>query len=194
MLVAFALHLICKCVLAVEASRRFMEDRRSGALELLLVTPLSPAEIVASQLAALRAQFRGAVVGLLAVNVVMFLMTLAYQRQLHMNSDDQWIFFEIFGGGFVLLLFDFSAIRWTAMLAALRHQKQYRAMLASVGKLLVIPWIVMAVVMFARPRMNDVGVATFLGCWFVLGIVIDMVAGQRARILLLGDFRAMAAK
>jgi ABC-type transport system involved in multi-copper enzyme maturation permease subunit len=40
------------------ASRRLGEDRRDGALELLLTTSLSPAEIVEGQLAGLRRQFR----------------------------------------------------------------------------------------------------------------------------------------
>ncbi len=40
------------------AARRIGEDRRDGALELLLTTPLAAKEIVDGQLAALRAQFR----------------------------------------------------------------------------------------------------------------------------------------
>ncbi|MDB6020981.1 MAG: hypothetical protein JWQ04_838 [Pedosphaera sp.] len=40
------------------AARRIGIDRRDGVLELLLTTPLSPAEIVDGQLAALRAQFQ----------------------------------------------------------------------------------------------------------------------------------------
>jgi ABC-type Na+ efflux pump permease subunit len=39
-------------------ARRIGEDRRDGMLELLLTTPLSPAEIVSGQLAAVRSQFR----------------------------------------------------------------------------------------------------------------------------------------
>ncbi len=40
------------------AAKRIGEDRRDGALELLLTTPLEPAEIVEGQLAGIRVQFR----------------------------------------------------------------------------------------------------------------------------------------
>jgi hypothetical protein len=39
--VTYGLHLIVKCLVAAEASRLLGEERQSGALELLLITPLS---------------------------------------------------------------------------------------------------------------------------------------------------------
>src|SRR6185436_11763696 len=38
--IAYGMHLFLKTLITVEASRRMSEDRQSGALELLLVTPL----------------------------------------------------------------------------------------------------------------------------------------------------------
>lgn len=45
-------------VVLYAAAKRIGEDRRTGALELLLVTPITPLEIVQGQVEALRAQFR----------------------------------------------------------------------------------------------------------------------------------------
>lgn len=56
------------------AARRMAADRRDGALELLLTTPLNPRDIVNGQKAALREQFRPVKVGL---TVVLSLMVLA---------------------------------------------------------------------------------------------------------------------
>ena len=49
---SYGLHLIYKCLVAAEASRRLSEDRHSGALELLLATPVAPREIIRAQQAA----------------------------------------------------------------------------------------------------------------------------------------------
>ena len=54
MFLAFVMHLLLKVFVATEASRRLNEDRRSGALELLLVSPLSISQIISAQTAALR--------------------------------------------------------------------------------------------------------------------------------------------
>jgi hypothetical protein len=45
-------------VILFAASKRIGEDRRSGALEVLLVTPIEPFEIIDGQLEAIRRQFR----------------------------------------------------------------------------------------------------------------------------------------
>ncbi len=45
-LLAFTLHLVVKIIVALEATHRFSDDQRTGALELLLVTRLSPEAIV----------------------------------------------------------------------------------------------------------------------------------------------------
>lgn len=55
------------------AAKRIGEDRRSGALELLLTSPLSEADIVRGQLEALRLQFRPVCFTLVALQVTMML-------------------------------------------------------------------------------------------------------------------------
>jgi ABC-type transport system involved in cytochrome c biogenesis permease component len=69
MFVAYGLHLIVKVLVALEATRRWSEDRRSGALELLLATPLPVSWILCGQRDALKQQFMGASVALFLVIV-----------------------------------------------------------------------------------------------------------------------------
>ena len=69
--VAYGLHQILKCSIAIEASRRISEDRQSGALELLLVTPLHPKQIVTAQLRAIRRTFAVPVFLVVLVNVAL---------------------------------------------------------------------------------------------------------------------------
>src|SRR6185295_7681410 len=71
MFTAFGMHFLLKVFIALEASRRLNEDRRSGALELLLVTPLSLRQIISGQALALRKMFISAMAIVVMVNIFM---------------------------------------------------------------------------------------------------------------------------
>src|SRR5204863_5352800 len=45
----FAMHLLIKCLVAAEACHRFNQDKRSGAFELILCTPLKIKAVVRAQ-------------------------------------------------------------------------------------------------------------------------------------------------
>jgi hypothetical protein len=60
-------------LVSLAASRRMAADRRDGSLELLLTTPLNPAEILAGQQAALAVQFRPVRFALCGVFLAMLL-------------------------------------------------------------------------------------------------------------------------
>src|SRR6185503_12747022 len=68
---AFWLHCIIKIWLALEACRRFVEDRRSGALELILSTPVTPDDILHGQWRALLRQFGVPILVVLLINAVL---------------------------------------------------------------------------------------------------------------------------
>ena len=61
---------LLKWLLALQACRFFVEARRSGALEMLLCTPLTSRDIIRGQALALRKSFLWPVVSLLALQVV----------------------------------------------------------------------------------------------------------------------------
>src|SRR5438093_4347122 len=67
-LTVYALHGTMKCWVAWEASRRLAEDRRRGALELLLVTALSERSILVGWLMGLKRRFAGPMAMLLSLD------------------------------------------------------------------------------------------------------------------------------
>src|SRR5947208_4313436 len=64
------LNLALKALFATEAGRQLAEDRKRGALELLLSTPLTIRDILRGQLLALKRQFLGPLVFVLLVACV----------------------------------------------------------------------------------------------------------------------------
>jgi hypothetical protein len=63
----FSHYILCLWI-AVEAPRRLADDKESGALELLLCTPIQPRQIVDGVMATLRRRFCGALLALLALD------------------------------------------------------------------------------------------------------------------------------
>ena len=67
---AILLNSILKVWIASEAGRQLSEDRRSGALELVLCTPMKVKDILLGQLLALRRQFLGPLLMVMGVELV----------------------------------------------------------------------------------------------------------------------------
>lgn len=103
--------MVTRAQLSLAATRRWSEDRRSGAFELLLVTPVSAAEVIDAQHHALRAAFRGAWWTLLVMNAALLLMIALLPRELHMQGTVWRIFPVFFAGGAVLTWADFPTLR-----------------------------------------------------------------------------------
>ena len=77
LMLTFGLHFAAKILIASESGRRFHQDRQSGAMELLLATPLPTEEIVNGQRDALRIQFHRALWLISIVNVLTLLAGIA---------------------------------------------------------------------------------------------------------------------
>lgn len=185
---AYALHQVGKYLAAVEATRQLGEDRRSGALELLLVTPLREAQILSGQVRALKRHSLGLKMVLLFVNVCMCLAVLACPRQLSMNPKDQAIFMELFLGGILMLFVDLSALQTVGMWMALRSRRQQRAVPATLGRVLLVPWALGVLLWFLMMTRafspSESGVAAIFAFWFMAGIVNDLVVSAQARAAL----------
>ena len=193
MFIAFGLHLLIKVQMAVEASRRMNLDRQSGALELLLVTPVRVESILEGQMKALWRHFRVPMLLLALVNVGLGISVGA--QSLHMNSTDLAIFWELYLGGVVALICDFRALGWVGMWRGLNDAKHHRAVLGTLGGVLGVPWLALFLMVFMVRGFHSAGGAamTFAG-WFALGVMIDLVAARSARQKLMTEFRAMAAQ
>ena len=96
----------------IEARQSFGEDRRSGAFELLLATPLTVDDFLRGQILALRRQF---LKPLLVVTAVEMAFVLALRRSWSFDAGDTMTCLA----GIGMLWADIAALAWVTMAAAL---------------------------------------------------------------------------
>ena len=193
---SYGLHVLLKCFIAMRAVRRLSEDRLSGALELLLVTPLRPRDILSGQQRALRRFFRAPGAWLVLLNVALIIL-IHNSAALDMGSSDQRIFTGIFLGGILALFADSFALSWIGMELGLRGNRQPRAVLATLGRVLLANWTGAFLLVFAANsgvQISETGWENLITTWFLLGFGIDLVLGLRAQSRLLRRFREIASR
>jgi hypothetical protein len=182
---SYALHQVGKYLAAVEATRQLGEDRRSGALELLLVTPLREAQILSGQGRALERHSAGLKTFLLLVNFCMCLAVLLRPRHLSMTPREQVIFMELFLGGILLLFMDFRALQTAGMWLALRARKQHRAVLGTLARVMLVPWAGIFLPVFLPSvrtfNPSQIDLAVIFASWFMVGILNDLFFSAQAR-------------
>ncbi|MBA4150507.1 MAG: ABC transporter permease subunit [Verrucomicrobia bacterium] len=137
---ALILHTAFKFWLAGEASRRFVDDRRSGALELMLSTPISVREILRGQNLALVRQFLGPVMCVLLIDVVLIFAGLNYQ---YIGKGVNWVI--IWLAGMSVFVFDLYALAWLGMWLGMTSQKVNRAAAGGIARILFLPWLAFGV-------------------------------------------------
>ncbi len=188
-----------KAWIGAEAGRRLIEDRKAGALELLLATPLSVPDILRGQRLALQRQFLGPILVLLGTVVV-----LAYSgaNGSDLGGGDRTPWYWTWAGGVVMFGADVVALYWLGMWTALSVRNTKHAFGAAIVPVLVLPWIAIAVVVTVinlLPRetqrmflLNWDGWPWLL--WLGFGFLADIGFGFWARHKLLTEFRHVAAQ
>jgi len=188
------LNLLLKGWLASEVGRQLAEDRKRGALELLLSTPLTVKEILRGQRLALQRQFLGPSIAVLAICLVLMAAT-AHEAP----ADDERTVFLSWLAGMAVFATDLMALYYVGMWQALVSRNPNRAASASVARVLVLPWVVFALIALGISlgivqRVSEPGENFFLGLWFCLGLATDIGFGGWARHKLLSEFRSAAAQ
>lgn len=191
---AFGLHLLMKGLVAVQASRRLSEDRASGALELLLATPLRPEQILEGQWLVLRRQF-GGWLGLVVGLNLLLLLRFILPGALTISSRDTFMFSCFLLGGTVLVCTDFLALGWTGMALGLRGQRHPRAVLGTLLRVILPPWVALFLFIFlsvgARASRQDV--TAFYIVWWLGSLVLSLVLARWHRQEITHKFRSLAA-
>lgn len=191
------LHVPLKVWIGFAATGRVAEDRGSGALELLLSTPLSLAEIRAGHMRALYRQF-GAVL-LLVLLVNMTFNRLAMQQSY--SGDDTTLVFFISHSG--MLIADFYALAWGGLWAAVRSRNTTAAAGSVFGRVLLLPWLILGVLAALLALYRQVSgpawtpfpkEATLILLWLVVGLGVDLMIILQAKAQLLTRFRSTAAE
>jgi hypothetical protein len=117
LLPVFVSAFLLKIWLAFEACRRFIDDRRSGALELLLSTPLTVENILAGQWRASRRQFLGPTVAVLLFDAL--LLCLAVQTRVSSGAQLRTSI-TMMSVCVIAFLLDMFALGWVSMWAGMK--------------------------------------------------------------------------
>ena len=164
------MHLVLRIWLIAQACHFFAETRRNGAMELLLCTPLTSAELVRGQLLALKHTFLWPVLALISFEVL-----LPGLQFLAASQDRFWnLMLSTFTGtfGIIRLIADLFAAAYVGMWMGLSSRKPGHAAALSILYVIIIPGI--------------------LAC--IPNVIIDVFLIIWAQNKLSGDFRASAAR
>jgi hypothetical protein len=194
-LLSLFLHAVLRCWIALVATQRLAEDRRTAALELVLTTPLAVREILRGQMQALKRQFKG------PLTVVLFLDVLfcwALMREHVVDQEEIFLFHAARG---VMLVADACALAWYGMWRALIARSAIEAVGRNLVHVLVLPWAVLIFLASIplwlpaeRPWEWELSDHMAMAAWFVLGLVTDATFGFTARRRLLARFRLEASE
>ncbi len=194
---AVMVHSFFKCWVAMEASRRLGEDRQSGAMELLLCTPLSVKEILRGQWLALLRQFGGAVALVCALD---FIFVAAGFSQV--GSDrDLWL--GVWFAGITIFILDLVTIALVATWLSLRNRKSSQAGFSAIVRVCIVPWFAFAAFcafaamlefVFRARLFNNWPGTVFLTVWFLLSVLNDLLLGLWALRNLSTNFRLVAGQ
>jgi len=163
---------------------RLNEDRRTGALELLLTTPLKIQSIVRAQMKSLIGIFRGALAALAFLNLLIIA---------GINEHEAgWVLF----GGIAILIPDFLALSWLGMWMGLKSSRFSHAIVATLARVMLPPLLVLLLVLFsaAASGASSSFMNAFFFCWFVAAGIYDLALVSWARRKLGKDFRSTAAQ
>jgi ABC-type Na+ efflux pump permease subunit len=198
---AIAAHVTIKFWIASLAVRQIAEDRRTGALELVLSTPLTHQEIVRGHLRALKRLFAGPIAVVLVMDAVLAIACLYVGDWPGAAfSSDNWLLFFLFLGSMGTLVADAWALGWLGLWFGLTMNRSNRASGAAIWRVVFLPGIVMwfggTCLAFggAFGALNSGGPETFLVLWFILGFVNAVVWYAFAERRLMEQFRSAAAK
>jgi ABC-type transport system involved in multi-copper enzyme maturation permease subunit len=193
---AWLVNLALRYWFAAEATGCIAEQRKAGALELLLSTPLRIEEILRGQRLALRRQFLGPVIAALSVEVIFMLATV---RQA-VPEDERFFWFALWSGGMLMLIADLCALYVIGVWQGLTARNPLRALGATLVRVLAFPWAMYGAVLLvmALLQIGTHGFRSsptwvfFLGLWFGLGIGADFLFGMIAWQKLQDQFRLAA--
>ncbi len=191
--IAYGLHTIMKVLVAIEASRRIHQDRQSGALEILLATPVAVRAILDGHKRALSRHFRWAWFALVFVNLAMWVAALSCE-QLHMDSTTKTLFSILFMGGLLVLFTDFHALIWVGLWRGLGARKHAWAVVSALGRVLGPGWMVIFLFFVLQPNVSEKNMMLLFGGWFAAGIAVDTIVGMIACLRLRVEFRRVAAE
>ena len=182
-LVAFFLQATLKWLTASEAAFRFSEDRRSGALELLLTTGLDAPRIVEGSMLAMRRLFGVPAAALLVVETAMLFSGGGGPG----GQINDWL---PAAAAMAMFVWDMPTLAWAGMWYSVAGRRPQYASLRAIFRVLFVPWLVFSAVLFVVGVWNWLVVALL---WLIVCGANNWQVRKSVRPRLLGEFRAAAA-
>lgn len=189
--VGIGIHGIFKSVIALEATKRLSEDAASGALELILATPLAVKTFVDGLARGLHQTLRGPTIAVSLINLLM----LAYVTLGPVSGGEAVMAAWVSIAGLAVLWLDRSALIWTGMSQGLRRRGQTRATLATVALIQAPGWLTAALLGFAEAvgAFRGMGPEPVLVTWFLAGATLSGINWAVSRRRLVRELRRIAA-
>lgn len=185
---AFAIHLILASWVVAESSMKLLEDRRSGALELLLCTSLTDRELIRGHRLALRRLFFRPVTILVIAEV--FVAFQGFGETDAGAENGRWLMLAMAAA----VALDLYALSWISLRLATSLPNVNRVgilalAITPIGPA-VLPILILAVLGFQG--VTFIGV---LAIWFATMLAIDLIFGcWICRSSLLHHFRELASR
>ena len=196
---AFVAHYLFCLWIAVQAPRRLADDKQSGALELLLCTALSPAEIVRGGMWSLWRRFGRAMAALLALDAGLVCAYLIEQGGLVMPQKN-FLFHLGLCGAIVLPLQGYTLAR-VGLYQGLAQGHSLRATFLVIWLAGVLPWVLIGAALlgceFARRQFRlgwRLGDTFVLNLWAAMHVLVCGLLLAYASWQLHRKFRALAAQ
>lgn len=195
----FAAGFWLKLRVAAMACRHLQEHRRSGALELVLATPVTPESMVRGNWMGLRHLMLPPLVTVLAAAGLLLAASLG-QEQAWSDRTEVPLTFAV---GLGVLVLDMVTLAYSGMWRGLNSARYVRAYSATVGMVLLLPWVLFVIslilfgVLMEALHLNmgsDFGYLSMLGWWAMISVGVDVWQGLSARRGLRVQFRELAAE
>ncbi len=175
-------HIVLKLWLVSEACARFGQDRQSGALELILATPVKVEELLRGQWLSLRRQFFWPTV---------FVLCAEFGYLLAHGKNDDWVLTVVVYMATSVL--DYWALGWMGMWTGMTARKITHAARSTVARVLVLPWLIwLGCGLFGMFRNSLGGSEAWMIFWGMLSGGIAFGCGAYARDSLHTRFREVA--
>lgn len=186
---ALVIHLVLKSWMANEAPRQFLEDRATGAMELLLTTSLTDREILQGRWRALRRQFLGPMVAALVLDALLLLLAAVIEP----DALGYALGFVLLSMMFLVL--DLWAIGWLGLWTGISGGGRTTASSVMV-RIVVLPVVVWIPLMAASAigGGNGTGGGMAFALWALVGTCNSVAWGAWSRSRLGDRFREMAIR
>ncbi len=182
-----------KLWVATESTQSFFRDPDPAALELLLTIPLRGEELARGHWLVLRHLLAGPVSVMIILQVAMFAASWNYMT----NSHTHTLWIGAWVANLIVFLLDAWALGWVVLRAMLHHRRTHQALLAGLGRIMLLPWLLLAgftglVALLQTVPTMDLG--WVIPGWLMVSFYVDMWYGIQARYDVLHQMRQLATE